>query len=308
MTDFFKYRSGAFALRLTSAVLFINSIVLTGSAIASPRTTADTDTIPDSSRTYHQFLSFNSLGLKKVRLNKTIMADSLSVPSWVSDTMPSKTAITQDKLVISGVMRFITYFRHMDKSYDDMITSDRNISFLDYPLANAGTISTGGYPLLELSLSSKVSPRFNYFVGYSFAHNFTGDPQGDLARNISARQKLFFTGNYNTRDLKVSLAAGTVLWSGVSRFTVSQPEYRDDYFDRLPWDWYRKSFERYETYYAMAANLGSQMAIGTAPFQGFVVNASLLPYDIKLSSMFGRTNRNLALSDATTFFPSYTYA
>jgi hypothetical protein len=305
MIDFFNLSS--FSVRLILTIL-LNSIVLAGSAYAVPyKVEAYTDTIPDSLQ-YHRYLTFNSFSMKKLKPHRTMLAVNDSVPSWVSDTMPSKTAITSDKLMISGIARFITYYRDMDKSYEDMITSDRNISFLDYPLANAGTISTGGYPLIEMSLTSKVSHQFNFHVGYSFAHNFTGQGQGDLARNISSRQNLFFTGNYNTRDVKLALAAGTVLWTGISKFTMSQPEYRDDYFDRLPWDWYRKSFERYENYYSLSTNIGSQMAIGTAPFQGFVLNGYLLPNDIKVTAIFGRTNRNLAQSNATTYFPSYTYA
>jgi hypothetical protein len=310
MIFFFNYRLQTLSQKLKSAILLL-SIVFTGSAYALPgKIEASSDTIPDSTHTFqsYRYLTLNSFGFKSLKAQKNKASSFNPDPSWIWDTIPSKTAITSDKLVVSGVIRFITYYRDMSKAYSDMITSKKNISFLDYPLANAGTTSTGGYPLIELSLTSKVSANFNFHVGYSLAHNFTGQADGDLARNISSRQKLFFSGNYNTRDVKVGLTAGTILWTAISKFTVSQPEYRDDYFDRLPWDWYRKSFERYENYYSLSANVGSQQSVGTAPVQGFVSNVDLLPYDIKIKTLFGRTNRTLAPADATTYFPAYTFS
>lgn len=142
-----------------------------------------------------------------------------------------------DNLQVSGVTRFVTIQRTMSESYSDMTTTDRNISFTDYPTANANSGVNAGFPLLELNLQSKIKQNFNFNVGYSLGHNFTGNIDGN-SRNIGTVQNLNFGAQLKTGNFKTSVWAGEVLWTNLSRFTMGQPEFRDNYFERLPWDWY----------------------------------------------------------------------
>ncbi|MFN3405040.1 MAG: hypothetical protein ACK40G_13145 [Cytophagaceae bacterium] len=215
--------------------------------------------------------------------------------------------ITRDLVKVSGVLRFLTIYRNMSEAYPDMVTSKKNISFLDYPLANVGTVTTGGFPLLELNLTSQLTKEFTFNVGYSFAHSFAGVTVDTLARSVNSRQNLFFMGNYRTNYTMLELTAGGILFTGLSRFTMGQPDYRDNYFDRMPWDWYRRSFERYEDYYNFSANVG-QEGSGRAPVLGYVMKGEIFPLALRGQFIYGRTNRNLGQATATTFFPSITYA
>lgn len=219
----------------------------------------------------------------------------------------NKKGITQNNLKVSGVLRFLTIYRNMQESYDDMITSEKNISFLDYPLANVGSANGGGYPMLEINLSSNISKEFSYSLGYSFAHSFAGNTDGDAGKALSSRQNLMFTGNYNSKFTKMSLSAGGIMWTGISRFTMGQANYRDDYFTRVPWDWHRDSWTRYQEYYDFTANIGAEAA-GRSPVKGFVLNGTNLPLALSWTAVYGRTNRNAVQSQQTTFFPTHTYA
>lgn len=208
-----------------------------------------------------------------------------------------------DNIQLSGTIRLLTIYRNMDKSYTDMVTAPRNFSIYDYPLASVGSNVGGGFPQLELNMTSRISPKFLFNVGYSLAHPMTGTNDG--GRAASSRQNLFFNGKINAGALRFDISAGGILWTGLSRFTMGQPNYRDSYFNRMPWDWYRNSFLRYEEYYTLSRNVGAE-ANGRSPILGFVAKTDILPLGIKLTTLYGRTNTNVPVGLATKHYPSYT--
>ncbi|MCU0428797.1 MAG: hypothetical protein MUF42_02385 [Cytophagaceae bacterium] len=212
------------------------------------------------------------------------------------------------EIKVSGTVRFISIYRNMSTYYNDMITSNRNISFVDYPLTNIGANNNGGFPMLELNLASHPLSKMQFSVGYSFASSLTGQlADTATSRQASSRQNLRFGGKWNTGPVRVSIDAGGILWSRISRFTVGFTEYRDNYFDRVPWDWYRNSFLRYEEYYGLSTNIGAEAA-GRTPLLGAVANTEILPWGIKITSIYGRTSRNTTVGNALGYFPSYTHA
>ncbi|MDB5258101.1 MAG: hypothetical protein JWM14_2796 [Chitinophagaceae bacterium] len=210
-----------------------------------------------------------------------------------------------DNIQVSGTIRLLTIYRNMDKYYSDMISSPKNFSIYDYPLASVGTNVGGGFPQLEFNMTSRISPRFLFNVGYSFANTMTGNPDGSGGRSASSRQNLFFNGKINAGAVRFDISAGGVLWTGLSRFTMGQPEYRDSYFNRVPWDWYRNSSLRYEEYYSLSRNVGAE-ANGRSPLLGFVAKTDILPLGVKVTTLYGRTNSNVPTGLYTTHFPSYT--
>ena len=109
-----------------------------------------------------------------------------------------------NNLEVSGVTRFITIQRTMQQSYVDMTTSDKNISFTDYPSADANSGANAGFPLLELNLQSQIKQDFNFNVGYSLGHNITGDVDAS-SRNIGAVQNLNFGAQLKTGLVKTSI-------------------------------------------------------------------------------------------------------
>ena len=219
-----------------------------------------------------------------------------------------KGGLTEETLKISGVTRFLTIYRSMQESYVDMINADKNFSFTDYPLASVGSngAANGAYPMLELNLQSKLAKNFDFNVGYSLSHSFSGALTEGSAQNINAVQNLNFKAAYRSGMLKSTVYAGEVLWTNLSRFTMGQPEYRDNYFERLPWDWYRKSFTRYQEYYSLSSNIGQQN-LGNSPLQGFIGEFEVLPLQLNFKAIYGRTNRSVALSSSTRDFPSFTH-
>ncbi len=211
-----------------------------------------------------------------------------------------------DNVQLSGTIRLLGIYRNMDKYYNDLSTGPNNFSIYDYPLASVGTNVGGGFPQLELNMTSRISPRFLFNVGYSFANTMTGEGYGSAGRSASSRQNLFFNGKINAGAFRFDISAGGILWMGLSRFTMGQPEYRDSYFNRVPWDWYRNSSLRYEEYYSLSRNVGAE-ANGRSPLIGFVAKTDILPLGVKVTTLYGRTNGNVPVGLYTKHFPSYTF-
>jgi len=192
-------------------------------------------------------------------------------------------------LQISGIVRMISIYRHMSEYYSDMITSEKNISFTDYPQIIGGGAFLGGYPNLELNINSKINSQASLNVGYSMVHSFSGNPNNNENKNLQTIQNLRFAGRWSSKITKININVGNILWTKLSRFTMGQHIYRDDYFDRLPWDWYRKSFLKYEEYHSLSTNVGAQGA-GNSAVSGFVGRLEYLPFKIDGTLVYGRTN------------------
>jgi hypothetical protein len=229
-------------------------------------------------------------------------------PSGTELYMPDTTlkGLRRIHLDVSGTVRFLTIYRNMPIAYNDLQTSQKNFSFTEYQTANAGTSAAGGVPMLELYLRSKISSAFSFNVGYSFSHAFNGlnPPQGS-GPTLKVVNNLWFDGNITARTVNLHLTAGTILWTSMSRFTMGQPgNYRDNYFYRLPWDWYRKSFDRWDEYYSFNSNIGSQ-GNGRSALSGFVGTADFYRVGITVTGIFGRTNTSVIYGNSTTNFPSY---
>ena len=211
--------------------------------------------------------------------------------------------LLSENLELTGVVRFLTTYRNMTESYVDMTTSDKHIMFTDYPNSNASSGNNAGFPLLELNLKSQLKKNFNFNVGYSLGHAFSGDIDGK-SQSIGAVQNLNFGAQLKTGNIKTSIWAGEVLWTNLSRFTMGQPEFTDNYFDRLPWDWYRNSFTRYQEYHSLSSNIGAQN-LGRSPLQGGIGVMDFLPLQASFKVIYGVTNRSISAANFGKGFPSY---
>ena len=250
---------------------------------------------------------FVSLNVKTSSAAKSKIGAFLSGRSLLDTTSKLPLGLSLKDIKITGTIRFISIYRDMQKSYRDMITSSKNISFSDYPIVGAGTSNNGGFPLLELNFANSPLAKFQFNVGYSLANNFTGN-QSDttFSKIFSSRNNLRFSGKWNAGPVRAGIDAGALIWTKLSRLTMGQTNYRDNYFDRVPWDWYRNSFSRYDDYYSLSSNIGAESA-GRSPLQGYVVNAEILPLNTNVKLLYGRTNLNTVIANSLNNFPSATY-
>lgn len=217
-------------------------------------------------------------------------------------------AVLLNKISVSGFVRFLAIYRNMDTAYSDMESSHRNISFGDYPVNLSNPVnSASSYPLLNIDIKAKPSANSTVDIGYSFIHNYTGR-LSDSSKNVTARSNLNLNGTLVTKAGSFRLAAGGgVLWSSISPLTVSNPEYRDVYYERLPWDWYNNSFQRYNDYYLTSNSVGSER-FGNAAMQGFILSGERLPLGLGFTAIYGRSAQSVSFDRLALQYPSMLYA
>jgi hypothetical protein len=248
-------------------------------------------------------LHFVEAYLKSVRLKSTLK------PSEFGYEGDKKIGLFKNEINVAGVVRFLTIFRNMGDAYSDMTTAKRNISFQDQAVGGAGATAGGGYPALELTLSSKISKTTDFNVGYSFNNLMNGNSTNNQASpsTIQNMQQLRVGGTFNTALGKFSFQGGSILPVKLTKFTMGQPNYRDDYFDRLPWDWYRNTFLRHEEYYTLKMNMGGQNE-GRTLFYGLTMGGNIIPLGLNFTALYGRSSQTAPYAaQLGGFFPSILY-
>ncbi len=203
---------------------------------------------------------------------------------------------------VDGEVRLFSIYRSMIDSYDDQETNDKNLAFTSYPGVNNFVSNNAGIPMIDIKLRAAPVNGFGFTVGYALSHNFNG-AFSDSSKTVTVRSDLNFDGTLNTDFGQFQLmAGGGVLWNSLSPFTLSQNEFKDDYFDRLPWDWNTNSFQKYNTYYDSYKNIGSEN-FGNAATQGFALKGSGLPLDLGFSLIYGRSSSSVSLDKALSMHP-----
>jgi hypothetical protein len=206
---------------------------------------------------------------------------------------------------VTGDARFFTVYRDMKNQYADQVTASKNLDFLAYPNSAGG--NAAGKPLVEFALSAKPNAKSEVSIGYALAHTFTGE-QKDSARFAQIRNLINFGARINTDyGLYALQAGGGVLWTTLSPLTMSNPEYRPDNFDRLEWDWYTNSWQKYKDFYNASAAIGSQN-YGAIGLQGFKFSGSGMPAGMGFNLMYGRTNQSVDQNKVGANPPNYVLA
>lgn len=249
--------------------------------------------------------------IKRIAVGALLASISLANAQVKPDTSAKKTVTIQpiaertdflNSIKVSGDARFFMIYRDMDAQYGDQTTPSKDLAFLSYPNSAGG--NAAGKPLLDLRITAKPTSKSEVSIGYALAHVFTGE-LGDSSRFAQIRNLLNFSGKVNTDYGLFSMeAGGGVLWTQLSPLTMSNVEYKPDNFDRLPWDWYTDSWQKYNDFYKASVNLGGE-AYGAIGLQGFKFNGQGLPGNVGFKIMYGRTNQSVDVGNVAANPPSF---
>lgn len=197
----------------------------------------------------------------------------------------------------SGNARFVGFYRKMDKyyanpGYTGMLTSPINIS------AGDGTQQ----PLFLLALEGNPSAASKFKVEFNFDHLLLRQaPRTDDDGRLANLFVLFnFEGSTDTRigNLKL-IAGGGVNWYRMSQSSFWGYQYRDDFFERYPWEPDVNDFERYSYYYSQES-IPRDARFGMQATQGFILEAGSLPMGFDAAVLYGKNTQ-------TGGFQSYVY-
>ena len=217
------------------------------------------------------------------------------------DTSSKKQAFTN--LQFSGYVRPYVQYRVMNVIRPGMIAnSKQDLSVNGYQISNQ---QAAGYqePLLLLRLEGKPTRKTSFKIEYAFDNQLDGISQtfnntplngitAPYSRRVSIYRILQFQGSTVTKyGVFNVIAGGGVNWYRLSPLTLWNYEYRDDMFERYPWEPENKSFNRYNSFYSVQ-NVPRDARWGNTGTQGFIIEAKALPLGFNAVLLYGKTDNS----------------
>lgn len=205
---------------------------------------------------------------------------------------------------VKGYARSYFIYRNLKENYEfggapAPKTFSINGVFPDSPLT-PGQVSGYREPLLMLLLSGKPSPNTSFDIDFIIDNQMTGQIFNKSTnannanipttpRRIQSYRWLNLGGGIITEFGNFDLKAGGVLYHSQSPFTLWNFEYRDDMFERYPWEWQTVSFKRYTDFYS-DKNIGRDSRWGSGSIQGFTLVGTGLPLRSGFRLAYGKSN------------------
>jgi hypothetical protein len=207
-------------------------------------------------------------------------------------------------LKYSGYIRSYTQYRHMPVRYGDGSTAPANLITQNGLDLYAGSAAGYNEPLFLLRIEGAPTSKTTFKIEYAFDNQMAGRLLENTSlmgngsgayttRRAGAYRILQFEGKASTKlgEFRV-IAGGGVLWYRMSPFILWQYQYRDDMFERYPWEPEGSAWgNRYSRYYG-DGTVPRDARWGNSGNQGFILEAKNLPGGFEFSSLFGKTDNS----------------
>lgn len=193
---------------------------------------------------------------------------------------------------VSGYVRSFNVYRHLNESYATAPYAPKTFIVngvgADNPPTNG--FSTGyREPLMMLEFMGK--PTGNTFFKFDFIldNQLIGDLDDTTNKRIQTYRYVNMEGGISTDVGNFKAKIGGVSFFNMSQLTLGRYQFRDDMFERYPWEWSTQSFKRYNSFYN-DQNLTRDNRFGSAAIQGIILEGEDLPYGFSGKLVFGKTN------------------
>ncbi len=194
---------------------------------------------------------------------------------------------------ISGFSRLVGYYRNMKQFYPNL----PDYKGLTYPIT-LGIGDGSGNPAFMLKLEGSASKNTHILLEAGLHHNFGAWGTGVYApgaqqkrdgkvATIFSRFALEAKTRNNLGTFKM-MAGGGMNWGKLSPFTLWTFQYRDDMFERYPWDPAGSNWKRYGWFYSLG-DVPRDLRWGNRSLSGFRIDAEDLPRNYEATFIFGRT-------------------
>jgi hypothetical protein len=189
----------------------------------------------------------------------------------------------------SGFVRFYPYYRNLRTKYDLPASQPQGLTVPVNITADDGYLQ----PMMRLCLEGSPTAKLTFTTELQFNHLLLRTIPGktDTAGRYGNLYVLFnFTASMDTRlgQLKL-IAGGGVNWYRLSPTTLWGYQYRDDMFERYPWEPEGHDFGRYSSYYAVG-DIARDQRFGMQATQGFILEGQNLPAGFDAAILYGKTN------------------
>jgi hypothetical protein len=228
----------------------------------------------------------------KYKINKNLFANGESSKGEYKRFM---------NLKYSGYVRFFPQYRQMPVRYSPSTTTKDQLTINGFDVASG---QATGYqePFLLLRIEGDPTSKTHFQIEYAFDNQLTGviqDAIGPITgittvynKRVSGYRILQFQSSTHTKIGTFNIiAGGGANWYKLSPFTLWNYQYRDDMFERYPWDPEGAAFSRYNNYYA-GQNMARDVRWGKSATQGFILEGKSLPKGFGFAVLYGKTDNS----------------
>ncbi|MBX9853554.1 MAG: hypothetical protein K2X86_17560 [Cytophagaceae bacterium] len=186
----------------------------------------------------------------------------------------------------SGWARFYPYYRNMQQHYDIPATEG-----LTLPIT---VNANDGYqqPLMLFRLEANPSAKTWFQTELQFDHLMlrTTNRTNQFGRYANLYVLFNLQGTVETSMGKFRMiAGGGANWYRLSPSTLWGYQYRDDMFERYPWEPEGHDFGRYSSFYSVG-DIPRDQRFGMQATQGFILEGTNLPAGFDAVLLYGKTS------------------
>ncbi len=243
-------------------------------------------------------MSSNAIGLKKYKAEQ-----SAAIGLSISQANEAKKNWFK-AMRYSGWARFYPFYRKMNEYYDVPPTEG-----LTLPI---NITANDGYqqPLMLFRLEGNPSPKtwfqtelqFDHFLGRTTARTDQDGRYGNLFVIFQLQ------GAVDTRFGHIKMiAGGGANWYRLSPSTLWGYQFRDDFFERYPWEPEGHDFARYNSFYS-TGDIPRDQRFGMQATQGFILEGTNLPAGFDAALLYGKNSTSGGFQSYLTRNPQNMFA
>lgn len=246
--------------------------------------------------------NYTPVALKSKKMKSPGLSTYVSSLSYEEEDNKKEEYKRWTGLKYSGYIRSYNQYRWMPNRYSNAPAAEQVLTLNGLDIVN-GVYTGYQEPLFLLRLEGAPTAKTWFQVEYMFdnqmmgniamegTNNQVGISQTNNRRALAYRM-LQFKGYANTKVGDFTLiAGGGVNWYRLSPFTLWNYEYRDDMFERYPWQPEGNSFGMYNRFYN-EKNIARDARWGNTGTQGFIINGKNLPKGFGFSLIMGKTDNS----------------
>ncbi len=222
-------------------------------------------------------------------------------------------------LKYSGYIRSYNQYRDMPVHYAGAPQADQLLTVNGLDIVNK--VYTGYQePMMLLRLEGSPTAKTWFQVEYMFDNQMMGIIKEDsvasqvpgIGQTTNRRAMVYrimqFKGYANTKVGDFTLVAGGgVNWARMSSMTLSNYQYRDDLFERYPWQPEGNSFSTYNRFYN-EKNIARDQRWGNTGTQGFMLIGKNLPKGFGFQVIVGKSDNSGGFQTYLTRTPKNMFA
>lgn len=202
----------------------------------------------------------------------------------------------------SGYARLWLLYRNLDKYYNET-----PLDGLTLPISITQD-DGANEPLMLFRIEGNPSAKTWFQMEWLFDHRMlrytpTQDTESAEGRLAKVYRIFQFKGGTYTNFGNFSLTAGGgVNWYKLSPFTLWNWQYRDDMFERYPWEPEGSDWGRYDSFYSLG-DIPRDQRWGNKGTQGFILEGTGLPLGFDAAILYGKNENSGGFGSFKTSVP-----